>query len=165
MKRLCTIISWIVELAIAAGLVWKLSQLYDLSVPRLLVLLSPFLALIHWINLRKKHIEKKVMLKLFFLTGPCVILSFSLLLNEVIDLTTVARLRGGISKEMRGEYLEKGVPHEYVDQWFKDRVERMKSDGLIYAMFFVSTCILYGNRCSLGRLEDSEKPPTSEDTT
>ena len=161
MKRLCTIVSWIVELAIVAGLVWKLSQLYDLSVPILLVLLSPFLALAHWINLRKKHLEKRVMLKLFFLTEPCVILSFSLLLNEVRDLTTVARLRVGASKEMWAESLEKGGPQENFHQWFKDRVERMKSDGLLYAMLLASTCILYGNRYSLARLEDSEGPPIS----
>jgi len=158
MKRLRTIVGWMVELAIVAGLSWKLSQLYDLTVPILLLLLSPYLVLTHWIKLKGKRLEKRVMLRLFFLTGPCVILSFSLLVSVGRDLVTVAILRGGPSKGMGQEALEKGVEHG--DQWFKDRVERMKSDGLLYTMLLASTMILYRNRYSLGKLEYSEGPPT-----
>jgi hypothetical protein len=40
-------------------------------------------------------------------------------------------------------------------------IERIKSEILIYSMLLASTCILYGHRYSLGRLEDSEGPPNS----
>ncbi|MHC4154033.1 MAG: hypothetical protein ACYST6_03770 [Planctomycetota bacterium] len=182
MKRLRTIVSWTVELAIVAVLLWKHYQVYYLGwydldamwcvLPASLVLLA-----CHWGQLRQKHLPKKVRLKLLLLTGPAVLLCLSLILGLTYELNKVARF-GGVPKEVvaevsrykgklpnpKGGNYERRVMSEKLsrrDVLYYLGVERVKSETLIYAMLLASTIILYGNRYSLGRLEYSEGPPAS----
>jgi hypothetical protein len=125
--------------------------------------------------LRKKHIAKKVRLKLLFLTGPSVFLCMSLVLGLTYELRKVA-IAGGVPKRIAGEIdrnkeklpigkgdsCEMRVLSEKLSRYdvaYYLGVERMKSEILIYAMLLATSCILYGNRYSLGRLEYSEGPP------
>jgi hypothetical protein len=169
MKRLNTIVSWMVELGILAGLLWKLLGLYDLTVAFLLLVLLlllllslPVLALMHWIRwipFRINDLGQRVQLRLLLLTGPSLILSAFLILGLSMELKKIAILRGGATKEMAAMAWKQGVPNENFQQWHKDHVERMKSERLIYAMLLASTCILYGNRYSSGRLGEGQGPP------
>ena len=184
MKKLRTIVSWIVELAIAAVLLWKHYDLYylgwyDFAGLDTFLLVSPIVLVFHCAKLRERHLPKKVYLKLLFLTGPTVFLCMSLVMGLTYELRKVA-ITGGVPIEVVAEVNKnKENPpnlkgHSYVLRVMSEKltryrvvyylgVERAKSEILIYAMLLVSTCILYGNRCSLGRLEDSEGPPKSGD--
>ncbi len=182
MKRLNTIISWMVELAIVAVLLWKHYDLYylgwyDFDGVFILLLASPIVLIIYGVKLIEKHLPKKVRLKLFLLTGPTVFLCMSLVMGLSYELRKVA-VTGGVPIEVVAEVNKnKENPpnlkgHSYVLRVMSEKltrsrvvyylgVERAKSERIIYAMLLVITCILYGNRYSLGRLEYSEGPPNT----
>ena len=181
MKRIRTIVSWMVELAIVAVLLWKHYEMYcfgwyDFDALFLLLLLSPLFLGLHWVQLRKEHLPRKIRLKLFLLTGPAVFLCLTLIMGLTCRLKRVG-VFGGVPKEVVAEVnINRGNPPNPKDNAYGTRfmseklsrsdvvsylaLERMKSDGLLYAMLLASTIILYGNRYSLGRLEYSEGPPT-----
>jgi len=181
-----TFAGWILELAIPLVLLWKHYDLYDLGwydleVMGWLLVVTPFFLTIHLMQIKKKHLLKNVRLKLLFLTGPTLFLCMSLVLGLTYELRKVA-IFGGVPKEIVAEVnrnkektlLEKG--DNYETRFLSKKlsrldvvgflgIERIKSEILIYAMLLASTCILYGHRYSLGkieyskgRLEDSEEP-------
>jgi hypothetical protein len=181
MKRLRTIVSWTVELAIVAGLLWKHYEIYyfgwyDLDVMWSFVPAFPAFLYLHWRLLRKKHLPKKVRLKLLLLTAPTVVLCLSIVLALTYDLEKLARL-GGVPKEVVAEvnryegtllFSSDNYGARVMSEKLSRRdvvgylgVERVKSDALIYGMLLANTIILYGHRYSLGRLEYSGGPPAS----
>ena len=182
MKRLRTIVSWIVELAIVAVLLWKHYEMcyfgwYDFDALWLLPLLSPVLLCLHWWQLRKENLTRKIRLKLFLFTGPTVFLCISLLMGLTYKLKKIV-VFGSVPKEVVAEVnRNKGNPPNPKDNTYGTRVmseklsrsdvlfylavERMKSDGLLCATLLASTCFLYRNRYSLGKLEYSEGPANS----
>jgi hypothetical protein len=144
-------IGWILELAIVIGLLWKHSDLYEFTIAFYLLLAFPFLAFIQWRSTTRGYKEncfgQSVRLKLFFLTGPAVLLCVSLIMSIEFQLQEYKRL-GGASKEMGTVMVRKGVPREGIKQWQKDSIEKMKSDQIIYTMLGASMLLLYMNRCS-----------------
>ena len=151
MKKCFTILIWVLEFSIVIVLIWRLFRLPDLTVPILLLVSSPFLALAHWIALKKKHLSKRTMLTLFFLTGPCIILSMSLILDRSLKLTTSAMLDGGISKEEVEQAEKEEVPNECLHQWHKGNIESMKVELLLCAMLLATLIILYREHCLASR--------------
>ncbi len=127
MKKIVSLIGLIIEFAILIGLLWKHFRLYDLTVAVVLLLIFPVLELGHWSVLKKQRFAQNVRLKLFFLTGPAIFLSMSLILNINFEMKKYAIIRGA-SKEMAEEARKEGVPHEFYQQWIKDSVDRMKSE-------------------------------------
>jgi hypothetical protein len=159
----------VVELAILAGLLWKLLGLPDVTAAFLLLfgLLLSFLVYlvfgllrwIPWMPRKKRDLAQRVPPRVAFLTSLCVLVSLFLILGLSMELRKVAII-GGASKEMAAVARKEGVPAECFDQWFKDSVGRMKSDRLIYAMLLASIVMLGETRC-LARPEDGEGPPAS----
>lgn len=171
MKKLVSIVGWIVELIILAGLLFKHLGFYDLTVAKILVLFSPVIAGAHWAALKRECLTKKGRLILFLLTGPCVLLAMSLILNINYELKKVAILGGGPSKEMI-EISNESLRSKFIPQWNEGTVERIRSERLIYAMLLASLCVLYGTRYSASRTQDVEKinlgdkdPPSSKSET
>ncbi|HUT29262.1 MAG TPA: hypothetical protein VMX13_05675 [Sedimentisphaerales bacterium] len=162
MKRLFTILCWAGELAILAGLLWKHLELYELgwydsSVLVVLLLFLPLLAYGHWMALRRKRdLSRKVELKLLLLTGPSVFFCVFLIIGLNFELKRAA-MTASPNREMLETGRDQGLAHQGFPKW---KIERMKSERFIYAMLLASSCILYGNRYSLGKLEYSERPPT-----
>ena len=155
LKKIIFFIGLATELAILIGLLWKHTDLYDFSYPFLLLLLLPVLIPFHWHLLRKykkNRFSRPVQLKLFFLTGPSIILCLSLVVSINTDLERI-RLVGGSTKEM-GMALTKMAKNKDVSypdsipQWVDYNVKKMKSDRIIYAMLFASMFLLYVSRCS-----------------
>lgn len=154
MGKIKIIIGLIAEFAILIVLLWKHTDLYDFECLFILLLVSPILFIYHWFLLSKEHkrnrFTRAVQLKLFFLTGPSIILCLSLLLSINFELKRT-RIVGGADKEMgmalRKMALNKDENYpDSIPQWVKYNVKKMKSDMILYAMLLVSFCLLYKER-------------------
>jgi hypothetical protein len=141
MKRLVAVVGCGVELALLVGLCGYLSAA-NAFVYCVAFLLYALLVVIQWRELTRSNVAQKVLLRLCFLTGPCVYLSMVLVLVLSCQLKGIAM---GASKEMVAAAHSDGVPNQCYDQWFKDRVERMKSERLICLMLLASTGLYYAN--------------------
>ena len=148
MKSRSSYVGWGVEAAVLGVLVWQHGKLYEF--PCFFLMLVPPLLVTHWVALRKMHLDWSVRQTLFFLTGPCVALSLSLVLCLSADLRKVA-IVGGATKEMTQAAIKQRVTGEGMEQWTKDEIDRMKSERLIYAVILASTCLLYGSRLSAAK--------------
>ena len=146
------LVSWSVEIVLLAGLLWKHIGLYYSLGSWLLLVLTPLLAFAHWKLLTNARIDTSQRLTLFFLTGPSLLLSVSLLAATTLELRTIIFL-GGPPKEMISVITD--VPPECLPQWTNDAIERMKSELLIYAMLLASTCLLYSSRWATARRDST----------
>jgi hypothetical protein len=169
MKKTITIIGWIVEAAILAGLIWKHFDLYDAENAFLLTLLSPLFVFGHWIALKKEykenHLRQSIRLRLFFLTGPAVFLSLSLMLCRGTEMIRMTRI--GIIKEIGLGLMRDGFRYQDDMQWKDLAVKRILSDGIVNTMFFASFCLLYASRYYSGKqnaIDDATIPKVSEQT-
>ena len=162
-----TLVRVLCEAAIAAVLVWKHTGLFDFTVPTALVVLSPALLVGHFAALKREGVPKEARLILGLLTGPCVLLTLSLVLSLGFQLKAVA-IAGGATKEMALNANSEGVTASCVQQWTNDTVTKMKSERMILLLLGVSLCLNYGTRlrCALdGRVakgsgESAMRTPT-----
>jgi hypothetical protein len=145
MKTLGAIIIFLMELGILAGLIWKHIGLYEYTFTILLLLTSPGLVYLHRNALKKKNLSQMTRFALLFLTGPCVLLCVSLIVNLNRELKL-----GGTKDSIEMARREK-VPNEFSNQWYKDTVKRKKSEMFIYVMLLASTLLLYERRYSSSR--------------
>lgn len=165
MRNLRILLTGIVELAVLVALIWKHKELYSLGISSLfLIPVIPVFVLCHWFFLKKRHREARlsqcIRMKLFFLTGPIVILCLSVLFSISYELIKI-KLAGGATKEMgialtKMITTEKIKPPESVEQWMEYIIKKMKSDVVIYSMLLASTSLLYGSRYNSGKSNSSE---------
>jgi hypothetical protein len=154
MKKKVVIVGIILESAILIGLLYKHVDLYDYDCSFILLLISPLLLIFHWFVLnkerKKRRLSKALQLKLFFLTGPAIILCLSLILSINFELKRI-RLVGWSTKEM-GMSLVKMAQNkddnypDSITQWVNYNIKKMKSDIVLYSIIFASLCLLYGCR-------------------
>jgi len=150
MKKIVLYIELLIELAIIVGLLWIHTQLYDYACSFLLLLIFPIIMICHWFLLRKKGFSKALQLKLFFLTGPIIILCISLILSINFELKRI-RLVGGSTKEMGMKLVKmaQNKDDDYPDsisQWVNYNIKKMKSDTINYSMLLAGMCLLYSCR-------------------
>ena len=154
-KIIYALLSCIIELMLLVGLVWKHTELYEYTVTVFLLLLLPFILPLFWLILRREYkenrLDQEMRLKLFFFTGPIIFLCLSLILSLSYELKKVSVLGGG-TKEMGSEALKEKVSREGIRQWMKDRIEKMKSDRILYSMLLASSCLLFSCRYSSARI-------------
>ena len=140
----------IIEVAVLFGLLWEHLGLSIQSIPLVLLLISPILILFHWKNLRKRfkenQISKSNRIMLFFLTGPAIYLSLSLLISTYYPLVRI--LKFGDTKEIQSRWMQESVSAKGFEQWREDSVKKMKSDIILYSIILASLCLLYGCRYS-----------------
>ena len=147
MKKFYIIFGIISELVILIGLIWQHFGLDDIDTAILILLLAtPFLAVAHWISNGKKQLTKLMRMKISFITLPSILLCFTLILSLAYSLNKDMRV--GPSKEFRDMAIAEGVPVEQFLQWYNGKVEKMKSELLIYVILLVSLCLLYKARYS-----------------
>jgi len=150
MKKLIAFTAVMLELGIIAGLLFKHLELYH-SIKLLFLLFIPILFFIHWVILNKELLTKKGHLTLLLLTGPCLILTFSLISNLSYDLKVASQFGSPFSKEVviiinKGTWRTKFIP-----QWKEGSIDKLRSERFIYIMLLMGTCILYGVRYSMYR--------------
>jgi hypothetical protein len=148
MTILLDIFTWCVESVILGFLLWEHTRLHEM--PCIFLPLLPLLLFHHWWALRRERLAPSLRRKLLSLTGPCVLLSLSLVLSLSVSLRRIAIVGGG-TKEMVQASINERVPPNGLDQWMRDSIERMKSERLIYAMLLASMCLLYGSRWSTAK--------------
>ena len=146
MKNIYTCAGWFVELAILGGLCWIHFRVTDLGIQNftrlIFFILLPILSVAHWIILKvDTKIEKRIRLKLVFLTGPCIFLCFLLVFHMGLHLKNVKS--GNISKDIQWEAQQKKIPMQY---WIECNVERMESELISYVLLLASLCITYNIR-------------------
>ncbi len=96
-----------------------------------------------------RRFERNVWMRLSFLTGPCAVMSVFL----IVMLTFY--LERGYSKGIVAAANLRGVPRDFVDQWCRDHLDRIRSERLTWVLLAASTCLLYVNRYLAAKRDQS----------
>ncbi len=158
MKIGLILLCWVVEIAIAVGLIWKHIELDEIGISSFILPILPAFIMSNWLFLRKGYKEHKygraIQSKLF-LTGISIFLCFSILFSINYELIKI-RSVGGATKEMgialTNRIMSKKMhTPESIQQCMECTIDKLKTDNILYVLLLASLCLLYGNRYFSGK--------------